>query len=350
MAELGGFKARGASVWLAAPVDSRIHQRAQVAGFPVRPLHAGKLRFPFAVLGLARWLRRQRVDILNPHSSRDAWLAGLAGRLAGVPLIIRSRHFDVPIRNPWMSRQVYCRLADHIITTSPRITEQLQSLFQLPAHRVSTIPTGIDLELFHPAGPRARLPEGAAVPGVPLIGMIGVLRRAKGHDVLLEAAARLRREGFNARYLFVGEGPMRELIGRKIHELGLDDWVTLTGEREDIPEVLRSLQLLVMPSLHEGIPQVGLQALASGTPVVASDIGGLPSIIRPGHTGRLVPSQDPAALASAIRQVFQEPDVTRRLSESGRQFVEKEHSLQRMLDLVESVYIRTLGGPRARHR
>lgn len=79
MAELEGFKGRGSEVWLVAPADSKIHQRAQVAGFGTRTLATGKLRFPLEVLSLAWWLRRHQIQVLNPHSSRDSWIAGLAG-------------------------------------------------------------------------------------------------------------------------------------------------------------------------------------------------------------------------------------------------------------------------------
>lgn len=346
MAELDGFKRRGSEVWLIAPADSKIHQRAQIAGFGTRLLAPSKIKFPLEVLSLAFWLRRHRIEILNPHSSRDSWIAGLAGRLARVPLIIRTRHFDVPIRHPWMSRQVYCRLADHVITTSPRITATLRDLFGLAEDRVSTISTGIDLERFHPTGPKATLHLPPMPAGTPLIGMIGVFRNAKGHAVLLDAAARLQTSGFKAHYLLVGEGPMVEATRQKVRDLKLESCVTFTDEREDVPEILRSLDLLVMPSLHEGIPQVGLQALACGTPMVASNVGGLPSIVRPGKTGRLVPPSSPEALAVAIRHVFDEPLITRSLAEQGRQLTEREHSLEQMLDRLQILYERHLPAAR----
>lgn len=241
-----------------------------------------------------------------------------------------------------MSRQVYCRLADHVITTSPRITSTLRDLFSLPAERVSTIPTGIDLHRFCPVGPKATLHLPPMAPGTPLIGMIGIFRNAKGHAVLLDAAAHLRKSGFSAHYLLVGEGPMLDLTRQKVRDLSLEDCVTFLSEREDVPEILRTLSLLVMPSLHEGIPQVGMQALACGTPMVASDVGGLPSIVRPGKTGRLVPPNNPEALAKAIRQVFDEPLLTRSMADGGRQLTEKEHSLDHMLDRLEALYERHL--------
>ncbi|MEK7675820.1 MAG: glycosyltransferase family 4 protein [Verrucomicrobiota bacterium] len=342
LAELAGFRKRGCTVSLLAPRESRICQAAGQAGIPVRPLSAGKIGFPLSVVQTAFWLRRERIDIVNPHSSRDGWLVGLAGRCAGVPLIIRTRHFDVPIRQRWLSYQVYARLCDHILTTSPRVTAHLQELFKLPADRVSTVPTGVDVSQYSPEGAKACFPVASEVPSVPLIGLIGVIRQAKGHLVLLEAARLLRDTGLRAHYIFVGDGPSIAPVEQKVKELNLSDCVTFTGFRIDIPEILRALQILVIPSLHEGIPQVGLQALATKTPVIGSDVGGIPAIIRPGETGRLFPAGNAAALAQAIRETLANPELTRALSERGWKMVESEHSVEVMLDAIEAIYTRYL--------
>lgn len=342
LAELAGFRRRGCTVTLLAPRQSQIYQAAGQAGIPVRSLSAGKIRFPLSILQTALWLRRERIDIVNPHSSRDGWLIGLAGRSAGVPLIIRTRHFDVPIRQRWLSYQVYARLCDHILTTSPRVTTHLQELFKLPADRVSTVPTGVNVTVYSPDGAKARLPAAPDAPSAPLIGLIGVIRQAKGHLVLLEAARLLRDSGLRAHYIFVGDGPSIAPVERKVKELNLSDCVTFTGFRNDIPEILRALDLLVIPSLHEGIPQVGLQALAAKTPVIGSDVGGIPAIIRPGETGRLFPAGNAAALAQAIRETLANPELTRALAERGRKLVESEHSVEVMLDAIAAIYTRYL--------
>ena len=131
-------------------------------------------------------------------------------------------------------------------------------------------------------------------------------------------------------------------VEQKVKELNLSDCVTFTGFRIDIPEILRALQILVIPSLHEGIPQVGLQALATKTPVIGSDVGGIPAIIRPGETGRLFPAGNAAALAQAIRETLANPELTRALSERGWKMVESEHSVEVMLDAIEAIYTRYL--------
>jgi glycosyltransferase involved in cell wall biosynthesis len=344
LAELAGFRKRGSQVSLLAPPDAQLFQRASATQITVVPLSLRRFRFPLAVLQVARWLRRQNVEIVNTHSSRDGWIVGLAGRLVGVPFIVRTRHFDVAVPNRWLSRLVYAHLADHVITTSPKVTAHFQQLFRLPAERFSTVPTGIDLEQFSPQGPIADLAPAARQAHLPLIGMVCVVRKAKGHETLLQAMRRLCDAGSPVHCVFVGDGPYRAAVEQRVQELHLTERVTWTGHREDIPEVLRALDVLVLPSLHEGIPQIGLQALAVGTPVIGSDAGGIPSIVQPGETGRVFPAGDAEALATTIRETLEQREATQALAERGRLFVSAHYSLDGMLATLETLYRRHLPG------
>src|SRR5262249_21558850 len=158
-------------VWLLAPAGSGIVTRAATHQIATRHLKLGRMHFPGAVLGAALWFRKIRPDVVNPHSSRDGWIVGLAARLARVPLVIRSRHFHVPIPSPFVSKIAYGTLADHVITTSRQISQQLQDTLHLPADRVSTIATGIDPIEFSPTGPKADLRPAGISAETPLIGM-----------------------------------------------------------------------------------------------------------------------------------------------------------------------------------
>jgi glycosyltransferase involved in cell wall biosynthesis len=120
--------------------------------------------------------------------------------------------------------------------------------------------------------------------------------------------------------------------------LSLEPDVTFTGFREDIPEVLRALSVLAIPSKHEATPQAGLQALATQTPVVGSNVGGIPEIIRPGETGRLFPVGDAPALAAALRETLEDSATTRRYAEKGRALVASQFSVEVMLDKLEALY------------
>jgi glycosyltransferase involved in cell wall biosynthesis len=339
LAELKGFQQRGAWVALLAPGHSEVFQRAREAGIKVQILDTRKSRYPFTALRLKRWLRVNDVQVVNTHSSRDGYLVGAAARLARVPLLIRSRHIDVDYPNPRISRHAFTTFADHVLTTSEKITGHLKSTFNLQDDHVSTVPTGIDLARFAPDGPKADLFEEGNPDQYPVVGMVSVLRSWKGHSVFLEAAKLLKAQGVKARYVIVGEGPVRESILQKISECNLSVETSLTGYREDIPEVLRALDVLAIPSTgHEGIPQVGLQALACGTPVVGSDAGGIPEIIRTGETGRIVAVGDATQQANAIEVALTEQEDTRRMVENGRRRVEQHHGLEHMLDRLEKIY------------
>lgn len=345
LAELTGFQRRGCQVWLLAARHGQLYERATAAGIATRPLPVARIRYPLTILQTALWLRRNRVNVLNTHSSRDGWIVGLAGRLARVPLIVRTRHIDVKYPNRWLSVHAYRTLPQHVLTTSEKITAHFREFFRLPAEQVSTVPTGIDLNLFSPEGPRAILSPDQGTR--PCIGMVSVLRSWKGHRTFIEAARLLRESGLAARFIIVGEGDLRGSIENWIRERQLEDCVTLTGHREDVPAVLRALSILVIPSTdHEGIPQIGLQALAVKTPVVGSDVGGTPEIIRHGETGRIFPAGKAEALAVAIRETLAHPDQTRAACERGRVRVETHHSLDNMLDKLDALYCRYL--PQAR--
>lgn len=344
LTEMTVLRARGHHLMLAAPERSRVFAQARAVGFPVCALGEGKMSFPLSVVRLCRFLQREQVDILNPHSSRDGWIAGLAGRLAGVPFIVRSRHFDVPIASPAFSRLVYTALADHLITTSPKITAQFQAVFGLPDRRVSTVPTGIDPDVFSRTGAKASLSVPTDQVGWPLIGMVAVLRTAKGHVTLVQAARRLHDAGLPVRLVFVGDGPSRRPIDEQIVRQKLEHCVQFLGHREDVPDLLRRLDLLAIPSTHEGIPQIALQALATEVPVVGSNVGGIPSVIEDGRTGRLFPAGNDAALAEAIRAALTETAATRAMTAEGRRRVVERHSMTVMADALEAIYRRHLPG------
>ncbi len=348
LAELAGFKRRGAWTALLAPETSDIFRRAGEAGILVKHLDVKKVRYPINAFRLKRWLRENQVQVVNTHSSRDGYVVGAAARLARTPLVIRSRHIDVTYPNRWASRHAFTTLADHVLTTSDKITSGLRATFGLPEDRVTTVPTGIDLDRFSPDGPKAALGEntdGGSEPR-PLVGMVSVLRSWKGHPVFLEAARQLKDRGVRARFVIVGEGPQRENILNKIAELGLTGDANLTGHVEDVPGVLRALSVLTIPSTgHEGVPQIGLQALACGVPIIGSAAGGIPEIVRQGETGRIVPAGDATALADAIAEALADRDRSAEYVANGRRLVESQHSLDHMLDRLDAIYARHVPEP-----
>jgi glycosyltransferase involved in cell wall biosynthesis len=338
-AELEWMRAHGHWVALAAHPESEIARRAQEAGMTFYPLRTHKALLPFEVVRLAAWLAGNRVEVVNTHSSNDGWLAGLAARMTAARLI-RSRHIEVDYPNRFWSGFAFRSLPHHVITTSQRIADRLVAELGVPAKRVSCVATGVDLARFNPAITGTLRQELGLAPDVVLVGMISVLRSWKGHETFLQAAVRLLRESKRPlHFIIAGEGPMRVVLPDMIKEAGLEGKVTLLGHRADVPNVLASLDVLVLPSYaHEGIPQIILQAQAMARPVVATTIGGIPEVVKDSATGLLVEPRDDAALAEKIGAILNDPALANRLREAGRAQVEAKYSLDAMGETLMALY------------
>jgi glycosyltransferase involved in cell wall biosynthesis len=338
--EVRWLRRRAHATSLVVPPRSALGERAERAGIPVVWIAMPWALEPRAVARIARRLRREHVQVLVTHSSMDGWTAGLAARLVGVP-VVRMRHLSVPVQANPFSRIVYTALCDRIVTTGEAIRTLLVERVRVPPSKVVSIPTGVDLEEFHPSrvDPLRLRKELGLNQTTSLLGMVAVLRSWKGHLVFLQALRRMHEKHPDVQAVLVGDGPFRSVIQDAIRCHGLESHVHLLGHREDVAETLSALDVVVSASTAaEGIPQALLQALAMRRPVVASDVGGIPEVIRPGDTGWLVPPGDPQALCQAILQALAEREEGQRMGERGRKMVEAEYSLERMGERMETLY------------
>lgn len=324
----------GWRVLVAARPRSSILARAQRAGVEALSLPMrGAWDLP-AVLSLVGLIRRERVALIHTHSSVDAWVGGMAGRLARIP-VVRSRHVSIPIRrgvNP-----VYTRLADRIVTSGEAIRRLVVEAGVSPA-RVVAIPAGVDLDEFRPRARGDRIRQEFDLSG-PVIGSIAMFRGSKGHDLLLEAFDHLRGEFPTARLLLVGDGLRRAWVESLARERDMKDRVVFTGVREDVPELLGAMDCFALASTRtEGVPQSLLQALAAGVPVVASSVGGIPEVLQDGITGLLVPPGDAQALALALRLILRDPESSGRRAEAGRALVAEKFSRTVVMERLVALY------------
>ncbi|HEU5195291.1 MAG TPA: glycosyltransferase [Methylomirabilota bacterium] len=306
-------------------------RRLGVPAMAVRMRSAVDVR---ALRALRRLIAERRVALVHTHSSIDSWLGGLAARSLRRP-VVRSRHVTIAI--PRRRGLVY-RLAQRVIT-SGEAAARVVAAAGVPTERIVAVAPGIDTARFHPGvsgeGVRRELGLNAA----PVVGLVANIRGSKGHNVFLEAARAVLAERQATRFLIVGDGIGFAEVRGRISAMGLAGAVTMTGFRRDIPEVMAALDVLVLPSIRsEAASQVIPQALAVGTPVIATTVGGSDELVRDGETGRLVPPGDSTALAAAILACLADPAAARAEARRGQALVRERHSLEVAMARTIAVY------------
>ncbi len=349
LSEMQELRKRGYALGLIAQPGAEILSRARHAGFPA---HAVRMRGAldlWAAARIAGILRRERARLLVTHSSVDAWVGGLAARWIGLP-VIRTRHLAIRLRQNPVAPRVYTWLADRIVATGEDGREILIAQAGVSPERVVVIPTGVDTERFHPDRvdrDRVRGELGISE-RTPLVGIVAVLRRRKGHLTLLQAMTEAPLRDRGAHLLVAGAGPIQRVLEERVRALGLAPRVRFLGHREDVPDILAACDVVALPSvMGEGVPQAILQALALSRAVVASDVPGIRQVVRDGETGLLVPPEDPPMLAKAIGRVLDDILLARRLGTAGRGLVLSFYSLAAMADAAERAYREVAG---RRHR
>lgn len=302
---------------------------------------------------IARRLYQFNMDwkphVVHTHRYKENCLGGLAASCAHVPAIVHTVHGIHEALAGWenlkwrmysfIARHITKRVASGLIGVSREIASILEQDF--PGVTVVCIHNGISCgevsELRKTGVTREALGVGASSF---LIGTVGRLTPIKGIEYVLQAGALLihQRPMLQIHIVVVGDGPLREALEGLARRLGISDRVRFLGERHDVPHLLGLLDVFAMPSLHEGIPMALLEALAAGCPVIASDVGGVPEIIRDGVDGILVPSKDPAAIAAAISALQMSESLRVRFQRAGPERVGTEFSAGRLASCTKEFY------------
>jgi glycosyltransferase involved in cell wall biosynthesis len=325
--------------------DDQESRRLEPADCPVLRLGVRSLRAPSTLVKawrLARFLRRERVEVLQLYFADSAYLGALAGRLAGVTRIVRTRNN----LNHWMtpSHRLLGRLLNRLVTVTVANSEACRQAVLAeespdPAS-VIVLENGVDLDRF-PGDPVA---AGAARPGLRRVGVVANLRPVKGLDVFVEAASRLAARHPDVVFEVAGEGESRPEIERQVAKLGLAGRFTLRGSVKDVPGFLAGLDVAVLPSRSEGLPNAVLEYMAAGRPVVATAAGGTVQLIEDGVHGLLVPPGDPGRLADAIDRLLGDPDLSRRLASAARRRAVERFSREAMVRRFEDFFRRLAAG------
>lgn len=307
-----------------------------------------------ATLRLVSALRAKRVDILQTHLFDAGAVGILAGRLARVPLIVLMRHHldqHQLLRRPIHTEldRLMARLADHVVVPGNAVRQHMATIERIDPSRIEVIHLAIDPDTFVPqAQAAARIRQRLGAQDAFLVGAVGRLDPGKGFEDLVAASKALPAE-IDLRVVIVGDHPdpiRHTALEAEIARLGLAGKVELVGHQEEIAAWMRAMDVLVHPSLSEAFPQVVMEAMAVGTPVVATDVGGVPELVVPGSTGVLVAPRDPNGLAAAIMQLYRDPDLRRRYSEASAARIADHFSAAAMVAHYADRYHQWLGvGP-----
>ena len=334
-----GMMERGHQVVILCPPEARIYGEAQRRGIAVTALPIGKKR-PAGLRALRHWLKANRVDVVNTHSSTDSWLAALACKtLRQAPPIVRTRHISAPIPQNAASRWLYTGAVRHVVTTGEALRRTLIEDNGVAPERISSVPTGIDTQRFAPgdkAAARAALGLDAAGH---YLGIVATLRSWKGHLHLLAAFARCELPHWTL--LIIGDGPMRGPIEAKVAELNLTGRVRLVGQQDKPEDWLRALDIFCLPSYaNEGVPQAVLQAMLTALPIVTTPVGAILEAVSDGETALVVPPQDPPAIAAALARLAGDAELGARLGAAAREKALARFSRAAMVDRMEAVFSR----------
>lgn len=300
-----------------------------------------------ALMELIHLLKREKYDIIHTHNSKAGFLGRLAAKIVGIPIIIHTIHgfafheYEIsPRRFLFIFLERFAaKFADKLITISEPLRQWGLELGIGKSEKYITIYSGIEVEKFKiNINIDEKKKELGIEPGERVIGVVAKLWEGKGHETILEAAPQVIKEIPNVKFLFVGEGYLRNKLETRVRELGLSNRVIFTGFRTDIPEITAIFNIALLVSLFEGMGRVLLEAMVLGKPVVATKVGGIIDVVKDGETGILIPPEDVDALAKAIITLLKDRKLARKMGEAGRRRIDERFTAQTMVEKISQVY------------
>ncbi len=330
---------RGYRVIVVCQPHSFIELSARERCLEVVPL--SMKHFVPALIKLSLFLRREQVNLINAHGYVDHLLSVLAGKIAGVQAHVRTKHNHVPLKGGALSRYLYGTLTNRIIAISEHIRDvMIQS--GLPPRHVTTIHTAVNLSQFAPQEKNQELLKALGLSAdCAIIGIVARLTERKGFKTLFEAVKILTDEKRRLMCLVVGGGASQkkiDVLRSHAESLGVTRYIVATGKRNDIPDILSLLDVFILPSLAEGLGRSLIEAMASGKPIVATRVGGIPEAVENGKNGILVPPGDSQALARAIAQLLDNPRKAQEMGRASRARAELLFDETKMIDGISSLY------------
>lgn len=342
-----GLASRGHMVRLAVRPGSVIAKRAGARGIEVFPMSYGPDIDPYNALRLRRFIKKNRIELVCTNFDKELRIMALAGLFTARPVVVARKGLPY-IFDKWHYRLTYARWVDHIVSPSKAIARKFRELPWLDGIGITAIPNGVAVETRGEVDSSRSIRSDYGIPPeCTLVGFVGDLCRQKGVDTLLRAFSSVTND---CRLLVIGDGGERTSLEALAHDLSLGGRVIFTGHLEDAPRLYEQLDMVVCPSLFEGMPNVVLEAMAAGLPVIATSIDGVTEIIDNDGVGLLVPPKDEEALATAIAELAGDKGRRRVMGEAARTWVSANFSIEKTVDRIEELFQRLIREKRSQGR
>lgn len=316
--EMRWFRTRGHEVMLVAPPHSMLVKRADEEGFRTAHLLFTKNRIVREIFQFSSIVRKFKPDVVATHSSVDSWVGLVASAFHRIKRRVRYRHVSTPVKGHLINRWQYTSLCNLVLTTGECIRKPLIETFALPPEKVVSAPTAIrpPTKMVERLEAKARLQSELGLgSSAHFVGQVSVLRSWKGHKFLIEAFNRIADSFPELHLVLVGAGPVASEIKDFADKDPRKDRIHLIGHKSNPWPCFRAFDAAVLASVsNEGIPQSLLQAMYAETPVIGTDVGGIPEIVLNDSTGLLVKPSDPASLGNALQRLLGDPALQSKLS------------------------------------
>lgn len=325
-----GLLDKGHTVAVASKAGSRTIEEADKVLIPtvVLPIHSDIS--PLATFNIYRYLYKSRTDVLVCNLNKDIRVAGLAGRLAGTPLILQRQGFGL-CENKWKYKAALTYLTDGIITNTQSIKRQLLEYGWFDDGFIKVIYNGIDRKV-----PVPPFDFASFAPGKKIVFSAGRLAPEKGFDCLIAAAGLLRSHRNDFAIVIAGEGDLDAPLKGLVHQENLEDVVRFIGYVDPIDPYIAGCDIFALSSYKEGMPNAVMEAMALSRPVVATSVDGISELMVDNETGLIVPPKDAPSLALALEKLLDSPELGRRFADAGKSRVENAFSTSLMIDNLEA--------------
>jgi glycosyltransferase involved in cell wall biosynthesis len=353
---------RNLSVEVACSPDSDV-EKLQQQGYTIHPISIDRKISPFlnlkSIYALVNLIRKHQYDLVHVHTPIAAVLGRISAKIAGVKRIVYTSH-GLPFHDQSSPKEytLYSNvekftalLTDLILSQNHEDIATAKKIGLCPPEKIAYLGNGVDIDRFNRDSldptHQTQLRKSLGIPDTAnfVVGTIGRLTRKKGSGYLVEATAKLVSQFPNLHVLIIGAElttdpePFASEIIERIHALGVEKNITLTGRRQDIPEVLGLLDIFTLPTFtHEGLPRSILEAMSMSLPVVATNIRGCREAVVHGNTGSIVPHQNSEKLAEALAELLSNPDLRQAYGQAGRQRIETEYDERFVFQRLSEYY------------